>query len=158
MAQEKHKNSANGLSLFRHVHDILFPARRPMREAIPELTLNSCRAQSARGMGGKSNATQGKGKVVLYRIEYHRGGILRKVAFVAAEEKGLVGDYHRGKPYGPVPDDIADSLPQRARAAFWRGANGWHTVTGWRYDLERKRDGAPIGTVFATPIWESFPA
>jgi hypothetical protein len=122
------------------------------------VTFTSCRAQSARGMDGQSNATRGKAKAMLYRIEYHRGGILRKVAFVAAEEKGLVGDYHRGKPYGPVPDDIADSLPHRARAAFWRGANGWHTVTGWRYDLERKRDGAPIGTVFATPIWESFPA
>lgn len=93
-----------------------------------------------------------------YRIEYHRDGILRSVTFASAEEKGLVGDYHKGKPYGPVPDDIADSLPYRARAAFWRGANGWHNGIGWRFDLHRKRDNVPIGTVLATPIWESFPA
>jgi hypothetical protein len=34
------------------------------------LTLNSCRAQSARGMDGKSNATQGKVKAMATRYEF----------------------------------------------------------------------------------------
>ena len=92
-----------------------------------------------------------------YRIEFHQGGILRKVFEAHGEEKGLIGDYVGGRPYGPVPDSIEAGLPYAMRPAFWRDACGWYRESPfphWRYDLWRKRDGAPLGTVFATLIRE----
>ncbi len=96
--------------------------------------------------------------MVKYRVEYRVGGVMLKKAIMVGEEKGFVGDYIGGKPYGPVPDAIAAFLPYHARAAFWRAANGWHTESPfphWRFDLWRKRDGVPMGSVFATIETES---
>ena len=91
--------------------------------------------------------------MVKYRVEYHKGGTMLAKTACTAEEKFLVGDYFEGKPYGPVPDAIAKCLPYNTRASFWRAANGWYVESPfphWRFDLTRKRDGAPMGTVFAT--------
>lgn len=98
---------------------------------------------------------------MMYRVEYHRCGVLRGVFRVPAESKVLVGDYVHGKPYGPNPDAIADYLPYHVRSAFWRGANGWYVespLRHWRFDLYRKSDNAPLGTVFAFIDGESVAA
>ena len=91
--------------------------------------------------------------MIKYRVEYHKGGTMLTKALCAAEERGLVGDYFEGKPHGPARDDIAALLPYNAQAAFRRCVHGWYVETPcphFRFDLTRKRDGAPMGTVFAT--------
>lgn len=91
-----------------------------------------------------------------YAIELHRHGVVIDRFTVAARERGVVGNYHKGKPYGPDESQVLKGLPYRYRKAFERGSGFWctHLSDVQRADLNRKSDGAAMGSVFARLIPE----
>ena len=90
-----------------------------------------------------------------YRIEYHCDGLLRKVYYVGAIERGLVGDYVKGIPYGPNNEQVVAGLPfnkrkAAIRALWWTGSMHNSNASDVQHmHLTRKRDAAPMGTVYA---------
>lgn len=89
-----------------------------------------------------------------YRVELQTGGVVRRRFHVPAVRAFLVGDYRDGLPYQPDGAAISAGLPFRYRAAFGRSSL-WYGESLFRADLNRKRDSAPMGTVFATLEKES---
>lgn len=90
-----------------------------------------------------------------YEIELHRHGIIIDKFVVSARERGVVGNYHNGKPYGPDESQVIRGLPYQYRKAFERGSGFWCTNSDvQRADLNRKKDGAAMGSIFARFIPE----
>ena len=91
-----------------------------------------------------------------YEIELHRHGVMIDKFVVSARERGVVGNYHNGKPYGPDELQVIKGLPYKYRKAFERGSGFWctHLSDVQRADLNRKKDNAPMGSIFARLIAE----
>jgi hypothetical protein len=91
-----------------------------------------------------------------YRIELHRHGVLIDSFTVSARERGIVGNWYNGKPYGPNESQVMQGLPYAYRKAFERGTGFWCTNLSdvQRADMNRKRDGAAMGSLFARFIPE----
>ena len=91
-----------------------------------------------------------------YEIELHRHGCKIDSFVVAARPRGVVGNYHNGVPYGPDESQVLRGLPYRYRRAFERGTGFWctHLSDVQRADLNRKSDGAAMGSLFARFIPE----
>lgn len=91
-----------------------------------------------------------------YEIELHRYGVMLDKFTVAARERGVVGNYHNGKPYGPDESQVIKGLPYQYRKAFERGSGFWctHMSDVQRADMNRKKDGAAMGSLFARLIAE----
>ena len=92
-----------------------------------------------------------KGNVMKYEIELHRYGVLVDKFTVSARKRGAIGNYYNGIPYGPDESQVIVGLPYQYRKAFERGSGFWCTNMSdiQRADMNRKADGAPMGSVFA---------
>lgn len=91
-----------------------------------------------------------------YEIELHRFGVLIDKYTVTARERGAIGNYHNGRPYGPDESQVVRGLPYQYRKAFERGSGFWCTNLSdiQRADMNRKKDGAAMGSLFARFIPE----
>ena len=91
-----------------------------------------------------------------YEIELHRYGILLDKFVVSARERGVIGNYHNGKPYGPDESQVIAGLPYQYRKAFERSSGFWCTNMSdiQRCDMNRKKGGAAMGSLFARFIPE----
>ena len=95
-----------------------------------------------------------------YSIALNHDGARVFSAVVPALEAGLVGDYHGGKPYQPSRDATRQALPARYRKAFDRALSWWATKHASRHiplkcEL-RDSTGKPMGTLYATPMWDAI--
>ena len=88
--------------------------------------------------------------MLTYEIEFHSHGVLRRKFKVQAIERGVIGNYLNGVPYGPDESAVVDGLPFHVRKAASR-ALFWCTNMSdvQRMDLNRKSDGAALGSIFA---------
>ena len=86
-----------------------------------------------------------------FEVELQSGGtMLHKARHVKATESGVVGCYVNGKPYLPDLESVKAAMPYCYRKAIERGLwwdFGLSDVV--RLDLYRKRDGKPLGSLFA---------
>lgn len=91
-----------------------------------------------------------------YKIELHVNGTCIDRFVVKAVERGVVGNYHNGKPYGPDTEQVYKGLPYAYRKAFERSSGFWCTNLSdvQRCDMNRKKDHAAMGSIFATFIPE----
>lgn len=74
---------------------------------------------------------------------------------VPAIERGVSGVYFDGKPYAPCVESVIARAPYRLRKAIERSTGFWGSDLSdvMRLDLNRARDGAARGTVFARALW-----
>jgi hypothetical protein len=74
---------------------------------------------------------------------------------VPAVERGLCGVYYEGKPYAPCIATLIKLAPYHLRAAIERAGLFWGSDMSdvLRLDLNRKRDGASLGAVWARATW-----
>ena len=89
-----------------------------------------------------------------FHIELHRGGVIFDRFTVAARKSAIAGAWHGEWPYLPDFAQVKAGLPYQYRRAFERGGPIWWTSRDGlsdvaRCDLYRKRDGAPMGSLFA---------
>ena len=88
-----------------------------------------------------------------FHIELHRGGVIFYRFTVAARKVAYAGIWHGDWPYLPDNGQVIRGLPYQYRKAFERGGLWWirrEAATDIaRCDLYRKRDFAPMGSLFA---------
>lgn len=89
-----------------------------------------------------------------FHIELHRGGAVFERFTVAARKSQIAGIWCGDWPYLPDNAQVIRGLPYQYRKAFERGgALWWSRRDGLsdvvRCDLYRKRDSAPMGSLFA---------
>lgn len=89
-----------------------------------------------------------------FHIELHRGGAIFERFTVAARKAAYSGIWCGDWPYLPDNAQVIRGLPYQYRKAFERGGALWWTRKDAatdiaRCDLYRKRDGAPMGSLFA---------
>lgn len=89
-----------------------------------------------------------------FHVELHRGGSIFDRFTVAARKAAVAGAWRGDWPYLPAIDQVMQGLPYRYRRAFERCGPLWWTQRDGlsdtvRCDLYRKRDGAPMGSIFA---------
>ena len=98
--------------------------------------------------------------MLTFNIQLQRNGSLYCKFTVPAREAGLVGGWYQGKPYKPDPVEVRAMLPYQYRKAFDRALAWWQSdsMSGWAMPLKCdlvSLKGAPMGTLFATPNWET---
>lgn len=80
---------------------------------------------------------------------YFNGSIVDKFT-ASARESGFVGCYHDGKPYAPNPAHVIAGAPYHLRKAIARAQWADFGLSDTlRMHIYRKRDGAPLGTLYA---------
>lgn len=88
-----------------------------------------------------------------FHIELHSGGARLDAFTVSAAKAYTSGVWHEGRPWVPFNEHVKKGLPYRYRRAFERSGLWWSSRDGLsdivRCDLYRKRDGAPMGSIFA---------
>lgn len=74
---------------------------------------------------------------------------------VPAIVRGLYGVYYDGKPYSPCVETLIDLAPYHWRKAIERSIGFWSSNASdvMRLDLNRARDGAAMGSIFARASW-----
>lgn len=91
-----------------------------------------------------------------FEIKFCAGGVVLDSWVTGAESAGLVGIYRDGVPYVPKADHILRGIRPAylrkavARAGWWQRRGDGSDVL--RMDLYRKRDGAPMGSLFAKAV------
>jgi hypothetical protein len=97
-----------------------------------------------------------------FTVQLNRHGAVFFKTTVKAKESGIVGDWYNGKPYQPDSDEVRAAIPFLFRPAFDRAVLRWSETNGANQsrllplmtELRGLR-GQPLGTLFATPNWES---
>jgi hypothetical protein len=89
-----------------------------------------------------------------FEIELHRGGVIFDRFTVAARKAAIAGIWAGEWPYLPAHAHVLRGLPYQYRKAFERGGPLWWSSRDGlsdiaRCDLYRKRDNAPMGSIFA---------
>ena len=89
-----------------------------------------------------------------YEIEFHANGCMMRKFYVPAVKRGVIGNYHGGVPYGPCEESVIAGLPYYVRKAAERSVGFWSTNMSdvQRMDLNRAKDFAAMGSVFATLV------
>jgi hypothetical protein len=89
-----------------------------------------------------------------FHIELHRFGFVFDRFTVSARKAQCAGVWYGDWPYLPSDEQVLKGLPYQYRRAFercgpiwWSKRDGLSNVV--RCDLYRKKDGAPLGSIFA---------
>jgi hypothetical protein len=86
-----------------------------------------------------------------FDIQFQRYGTIWDKFVVNATESGIVGVYHDGVPHMPDTSQVAAGMTAQYRKAIARAAwVDFGLSNTLKMPLYRKRDGAPLGTIYAT--------